>query len=60
MSILDLSKIKSPKELEVIARHDLEGKTLLQIAEWINQSDDVSRVLSKGHMKASLSTRSEN
>jgi DNA mismatch repair endonuclease MutH len=50
MAILDLSKIKTPKELEIISRRDLEGKTLSEIAEWINQSDTTSRVHSKGHV----------
>lgn len=48
MPILNLSKIKTPEELETIAKTDLEGKTLKEIAEWINQSDFTSRVHSKG------------
>jgi len=46
--MINLNKIKSPKELEAIARRDLEGKTLSEIAEWINQSDSTPRVISKG------------
>lgn len=50
MPILDLSKIKSPKELETKAKYDLEGKTLSEIADWIKESDNTSRVLSKGNV----------
>ncbi|MDP2676919.1 MAG: MutH/Sau3AI family endonuclease [bacterium] len=47
MAILDLSKIKTAKELEERARQDLEGKTLSEIADWVSKSDKTSRVLSK-------------
>jgi DNA mismatch repair protein MutH len=50
MAIIDIKKIKSAKELETIARRDLEGKTLAEIADWINQSDTTSRVTSKGNV----------
>ena len=50
MAILDLTKIKSAKELEEAARRDLEGKTLSEIAGWINESDSVSRITSKGNV----------
>jgi DNA mismatch repair protein MutH len=47
MAVIDLSKIKTPEELEVIAKRDLEGKTLAQVAAKVAESDAVSRVLSK-------------
>ena len=47
MGKIDLKKIKSTKELEAISRRDLEGKTLSEIDELINQSDTTSRILSK-------------
>ena len=47
MAILDLSKIKTAKELEERAKKDLEGKTLTQIADWVSKGDETSRVLSK-------------
>lgn len=47
MAILDLSKIKTAKELEERAKKDLEGKTLSKIADWASKSDETSRVLSK-------------
>lgn len=48
MAILDLTKIKSVKELELEAQNDLEGKTLIEIAEWIGQRDFIARVNDKG------------
>lgn len=47
MAILNLSKIKSIEELEARAIKDLQWKSLLQIAKWIQESDQVSRVSSK-------------
>ena len=47
MAVLDLSRIKTAKELEERAKKDLEGKTLAQIADWVSKSDGTSRVLSK-------------
>ncbi|MBY0293773.1 hypothetical protein K2Q08_00365 [Patescibacteria group bacterium] len=47
MAVIELSKIKSPEELERVAKKDLEGKSLQEIAEWIADSDGTSRVLSK-------------
>ena len=47
MASIDLRKIKSAKELEAISKRDLEGKTLSEIDELINQSDTTSRDLSK-------------
>lgn len=47
MAVLDISKIKTPQELEQIARHDLEGKTLSQIHKLVLNTDSVSRVSSK-------------
>jgi DNA mismatch repair endonuclease MutH len=45
--MLNLNKIKTAKELESIARNNLEGKTLSEIAKEINKSDVTSRVNSK-------------
>ena len=47
MPILNLKKIKSAKELEAIARHDLEGKTLQQIMASITATDSSTRVSTK-------------
>ena len=47
MAIIDLLKIKTPKELEVIARRDLEGKTLQQIMASITATDSSTRVSTK-------------
>lgn len=47
MPVIDLSKIKTPQELESVAKRDLEGKSLDQIADWVAASDSTSRVLSK-------------
>lgn len=47
MPKLNLKKIKTPKELEKIAKKDLEGKTLEEIMESIVESDEDSRVLTK-------------
>jgi DNA mismatch repair protein MutH len=47
MAVLDISKIKSPQELEGIARRDLEGKTLSDIYKLVQKTDSVSRVSSK-------------
>jgi len=50
MAVLDISKIRSPKELEKIARRDLEGRSLAEIARWIKSSDLASRVKTKGNV----------
>ena len=47
MSILNLTQIKTAKELEKIAQHDLEGKTLQQIMASITASDSSTRVSTK-------------
>lgn len=47
MPILNLSKIKTSKELEKIARNDLEGKTLREIMSSIVSSDSSTRVSTK-------------
>ena len=47
MPILDLSSIKSQKELETRAKRDLEGKTLKQIMASIIASDSTARVSTK-------------
>jgi DNA mismatch repair protein MutH len=47
MAVIDLSNIKTAEELEEIAKRDLEGKTLAQVAAKVAESDSVSRVLSK-------------
>lgn len=48
MAVIELQKIKTAEELERVARRDLEGKTLLQIAKSIGDSDYVARAQSKG------------
>lgn len=47
MPILNLSKIKTSKELEKIAKHDLEGKTLREIMSSVVSSDSSTRVSTK-------------
>jgi len=47
MGAIDLSKIKSPEELERIAKKDLEGKTLQQIMASITSIDSSTRVSTK-------------
>jgi len=47
MAVIDVSQIKTPEELEEIAKRDLEGKSLQEIAKWVADSDGTSRVLSK-------------
>ncbi len=47
MPILNLKKIKTVKELETIARRDLEGRTLQQIMASIVASDSSTRVSTK-------------
>lgn len=47
MSILNLTEIKTPQDLEKIAQHDLEGKTLQQIMASITASDSSTRVSTK-------------
>ncbi|MDR3547748.1 MAG: MutH/Sau3AI family endonuclease [Candidatus Pacebacteria bacterium] len=47
MALININDIKTPEELERIARRDLEGKTLAEIAETIRESDKTSRVSSK-------------
>lgn len=47
MAVIDLNNIKTAEELEKIAKHDLEGKTLQQIMKSITDSDSTSRVSSK-------------
>jgi len=47
MAIINLSKIKTPEELETIVRRDLEGKTLQQIMASISTSDSSTRVSTK-------------
>ena len=47
MAVIDLSKIKTPEELERIAKRDLEGKTLQQVMASITSSDASTRVSTK-------------
>ncbi|GMU74201.1 MAG: hypothetical protein AMXMBFR44_3990 [Candidatus Campbellbacteria bacterium] len=47
MVTIDPNKIKTRQELLRVAKKDLEGKTLLQIAKWIGDSDVIQRVNSK-------------
>jgi len=47
MSQVNVKEIKSIEELERIARRDLEGKTLREIAPSIVDSDEVARVKTK-------------
>ncbi len=47
MAILNLRRIKTPKELEKKARFDLEGKTLRQIMASITATDSSTRVSTK-------------
>lgn len=47
MSQINVKEIKSAEELERIARRDLEGKTLAEIAETIRDIDGDSRVTTK-------------
>ncbi|MFA6608457.1 MAG: MutH/Sau3AI family endonuclease [Candidatus Paceibacterota bacterium] len=47
MSILNLAEIKTSQDLEKIAQHDLEGKTLQQIMASITASDSSTRVSTK-------------
>lgn len=50
MSIIDIDKIKTPRELENIAKKALVGKTLSQISKAIRSSDKESRITTKGHV----------
>jgi len=50
MPKLNINDIHSVNELVSIAQKDLEGKTLLEIAVWINESDLISRVITKGEV----------
>ncbi len=47
MTMVDLIGIKTAKELEKIAKSELEGKTLREIMLSITDSDETARVLSK-------------
>lgn len=47
MAVLDIKKIKTPRELEKIAKRDLENKTLGEIASWVAASDSTSRISTK-------------
>src|SRR4051812_23578086 len=47
MALININDIKTPEELERIARRDLEGKTLAQITDTICASDKTARVSSK-------------
>ena len=47
MGLVNIADIKSIEELERIAKFYIEGKSLKDITEEIQKSDDISRVLSK-------------
>lgn len=49
MSIIDINKIKTTKELERIVRKALVGKTLGKIDPSLGASDEASRTKTKGH-----------